>query len=150
MVGQIFQPVQNSSSPVWTKLLTLDLVTQFFCFIWKKYLALTSTALIHGKPFISFLRLISTVKKVAYRLLATTKLMSTLMTVGMVKVLFWYHIYVPCIFALQWNQDLSNLWYWLFSQHFVHFDDYILIVFLKKKCSSLIYARIFITSTVPI
>ena len=67
----------------------------------KKYLALKSTALIHVKPFVSFLRLISTVKKVAYRLLVTTKLMSTLMTIGMVKV---FDITFTCPVSLHYSE----------------------------------------------
>lgn len=101
MAGQIFQPVQNSSSPV-NKAFNPGSSDLVFLVHLKKYLAVTSTPLIYGKPlFCSFLRLISTVKKVAYRLLVTTKLMSTLMTIGMVKVFDICNIYMPCIFALQ-------------------------------------------------
>ena len=67
---------------------------------------LKSTALIHGKPFVSFLRLIFTVKKVAYRLLATTKLMSTSMTIGMVKV---FDIIFTCPVSLHTNFFLNIL-----------------------------------------
>ena len=70
------------------------------------------------------------------------------MTIGMVKV---FDIIFMCPVSLHYSEieifQTSDTDF--FSQHFVHFDDYILIVFLKKKCSSLIYARVFITSTVP-
>ena len=114
----------------------------------KKYLALKSTALIHGKPFVSFLRLISTVKKVAYRLLVTTKLMSTLMTIGMVKV---SDIIFTCPVSLHYSEieifQTSDTDFFLNILFILMIIN--LIVFLKKKCSSLIYGRVFITSTVP-
>ena len=79
----------------------LDPGSSDLVFLVHKYLALKSTALIHGKPFVSFLRLISTVKKVAYRLLVTTKLMSTLMTIGMVKV---FDITFTCPVSLHYSE----------------------------------------------